>query len=73
MHHADLGLGCTVDDWPRLWVRLELERQMMTWRATRPMGMGSLPAAVREASDTDKVAWFLGRLAIDGEPAGDGG
>lgn len=73
VHHADLGLGYGVDDWPQLWVRLELDRQLMTWRATRPMGMGSLPASVGGAPDTAKVAWFLGRLAIDGAPAGDGG
>lgn len=73
VHHADLGLGYGIEDWPRLWVRLELDRQSMAWRATRPMGMGSLPAPVREASDNRKVAWFLGRLEIDGVPAGDGG
>lgn len=73
VHHADLGLDYGVDDWPALWVRLELDRQLMTWRATRPMGMGSLPAPVREAPDPAKVAWFLGRLDIDGAPRGDGG
>lgn len=73
VHHVDLGTDHSRANWPALWVRLELERQMMKWRATRPMGMGSLPPQVRELDDVDKVAWFLGRLSVDGAPGGDGG
>lgn len=72
VHHADLGLGFGRSQWPALWVRMELERQMMTWRASRPMGMGTLPPSVSTLPDVDKVAWFLGRLPVAPDDAGRG-
>ena len=68
VHHADLGLGYTIADWPAEYVRLELTRMEMLWTARRPMGMGGLPVAALAAEPHRRLAWLLGRADIDGVP-----
>jgi maleylpyruvate isomerase len=71
VHHADLGLGYTMAEWPAEYVRLELIRAEMLWAARRPMGLTSLPAQALAAEPRARLAWLLGRGVIDGlEPAG---
>ena len=71
VHHADLGLpGFGADDWSAGYVRRELDRQLMAWRASRPMGMGGLPPAANALPPARRLAWLLGRIEVDGlEPA----
>jgi maleylpyruvate isomerase len=68
VHHADLGLAYTWRDWPAEYVRLELARLTMLWASRRPMGLTELPAEVLSVPDAHRVAWLLGRAAIDGLP-----
>jgi hypothetical protein len=72
VHHSDLGRpSFGVHDWSGAFVRRELARQEMSWAARRPMGMTALPAAALALSPPQRLAWFLGRLTVDGlEPAG---
>ncbi len=71
IHQHDLGLGYSVEDWPDRWVRIELAAMTQQWSSRRPMGATMLPDAVRTLSDKPRLAWLLGRLALDGvEPAG---
>jgi maleylpyruvate isomerase len=71
VHHVDLGLGATHDDWPSTYVRLELQRMEMLWAARRPMGLTTLPPAALAARPAHRLAWLLGRSTIDGiDPAG---
>ncbi len=69
VHHADLGLGYTSEDWPAGYVRRELAVAAMAWRARMPLGLTELPAASQMLSPTDRVAWLLGRREVDGLPA----
>ena len=68
LHHADLGLGYTFDDMPAQYVRLELRRMEMLWRSRRPMGLTSLPPEAMAEPPARRLAWLLGRAAIDGLP-----
>lgn len=69
VHHADLGLpSFTFDDWSDGYVRRELRRQLMVWRSRLPMGVGDLPGEVLALSPPQRLAWLLGRLAVDGAP-----
>ncbi len=68
VHHADLGLGYTFDDLPDQYVRLELRRMEMLWRARRPMGLTSLPPEAVAEPAARRLAWLLGRASIDGLP-----
>lgn len=71
VHHADLGLGYTWQDWPADYVRRELGLLTAVWASRRPMGLTTLPAAALAAPEAQRVAWLLGRADIDGlEPAG---
>ena len=67
VHHADLGLpGFGPDDWSSGYIRRELDRQLMAWRASRPMGMGGLPAAANSLPAARRLAWLLGRIEVPG-------
>lgn len=71
LHHVDLDIGYELDDLPADYIRLELRRLEMSWRARRPMGMGPLPRAALEAPPSLRVGWLTGRADIDGlDPAG---
>jgi maleylpyruvate isomerase len=69
VHHADLGLGYTSDDWPAGYVRRDLAAKTMAWRARMPMGLTELPAAAQALSPASRLAWLLGRREVDGLPA----
>ena len=71
VHHSDLGLGFTWDDWDAEYVRVELARSTMLWSSRKPMGMTNLPPQALAATPHQRVAWLLGRLEIEGlAPAG---
>jgi maleylpyruvate isomerase len=71
VHHADLGHGYSWSDWPRDFVRIELERMTMQWASRRPMGLTTLPAAALAVPDDHRLAWLFGRAEIEGlAPAG---
>lgn len=68
--HID-GLTAGLDSLPGDYVREELRRLEMLWRARRPMGMTTLPPAVLALEPAQRLGWFLGRVDLDGvEPAG---
>lgn len=70
VHHADLGLGYTYDDWPDAFVRRELPGFVTIWKSRRPMGLTELPTEVLALTPQRRLAWMLGRLDVDGvEPA----
>lgn len=70
IHHIDLGVGIGFRDLPSEYLRLELRRMEMLWKARQPMGLTPLPVAVLAASPPDRLAWLMGRLDIEGlEPA----
>ncbi len=71
VHRVDLGLGATPEQWPAVYVRLELVRMERQWAARRPMGLTRLPAAALAAPPAERLAWLLGRGDIVGlGPAG---
>src|SRR5262249_4530339 len=43
VHHADLGLEFGWPEWSPAYVREDLRRATMAWRARQPMGQGDLP------------------------------
>lgn len=65
-HHADLNLGFDYDDLTPLFVRLELDQQIMLWRSRKPMGMTELPDIAKKLSPSQRLAWLMGRVEIDG-------
>jgi maleylpyruvate isomerase len=70
VHHADLGLAYTYDDWPDAFVRRELPGFVTIWKSRRPMGLTELPEPVLALSPPRRLAWMLGRLEVEGvEPA----
>lgn len=70
VHHVDLGLGVSFADLPAEYLRLELRRMEMLWRARRPMGLTPLPDAALARPPHERLAWLLGRGNIDGlDPA----
>jgi maleylpyruvate isomerase len=70
VHHADLGLGYTYDDWPDAFVRRELPGFVTIWKSRRPMGVTELPGPVLALSPQRRLAWMFGRLELDGvDPA----
>ena len=69
VHHADLGLGFGPSDWSAEYVRLELNRQTMTWSSRRPMGLTELPPLALALPPHHRLAWLLGRLDAAGLPA----
>jgi maleylpyruvate isomerase len=68
IHHADLGLAFTYEDWSPGYVRRELQLAEMAWRASRPMGLTGLPAEALRLPPATRLAWLVGRLAVDGLP-----
>jgi maleylpyruvate isomerase len=70
IHHADLGLaGFSYDDWSPEYVRAELDRAVMAWRATQPMGNAQLPDRALALPPARRLAWLVGRLPVEGLPA----
>ena len=71
IHHADLGLGYDFVDMPADYVASELRRLDAVWKSRQPMGLTSLPAAVLDLPEHERLAWLCGRRVIEGvEPAG---
>jgi maleylpyruvate isomerase len=68
VHHADLGLGFSFSDWSSGYVRRELHRAEMAWRASQPMGLTGLPAAALALPPPQRLAWLLGRVDVPGLP-----
>lgn len=66
VHHADLGLGYTADDWPDAFVRPELARLAGIWKSRQPMGLTELPAPVLALTPNQRLAWLMGRRDVDG-------
>lgn len=66
LHQVDLGVGITVSDLDPLYVRLELRRLEMLWMARQPMGFTPLPAEVLALAPPERLAWFTGRLNVEG-------
>lgn len=71
VHHADLDLGFTWNDWNPLFVRYDLDRRMMMWRARKPMGLTVLPDVVQQRTPNERLAWLYNRVTIDGVPPSD--
>ena len=72
VHLSDLDVGIEFDQWPDLYVRLELDRQKMMWAATHPMGLTQIPRAALELSDKHRLAWLLQRVDVEGLSKGPG-
>lgn len=71
VHHVDLDIGATFEDLPADYLRLELRRMEMLWRARQPMGLTPLPAAALAVAPATRLAWLMGRTEVDGlGPAG---
>jgi maleylpyruvate isomerase len=71
IHHVDLDLGYTIDDWPAEFVKSELARLKGEWASRQPMGLTELPAAVLALAPNERLAWLTGRSQIEGiAPAG---
>ena len=66
IHHADLNLGLDYDDLTPLYVRLELDQQIMLWRSRKPMGMTDLPEIAKKLSPSQRLAWLMGRVEVAG-------
>ena len=67
VHHADCGFTAEAwRAWPSDYVRLELEQMTMLWASRKPMGLTTLPALALAVDDHHRLAWLLGRAAIDG-------
>ncbi len=66
IHHADLNLGFGYGDLTPLYVRLELDQQIMLWRSRKPMGMTDLPEIAKRLSPSQRLAWLMGRIDVDG-------
>jgi len=66
VHHADLGLGYSWARWPSAYVREDLRRATMAYRAQQPMGQGELPAAALALIPNERLACLLGRHWPDG-------
>ena len=72
VHMTDLDLGFGYDEWPDLYVRMELDRQKMAWAASHPMGLTQLPANVMALPEKQRVAWLIRRTSVEGLPEGPG-
>ena len=68
VHHADLALDFTFANWNSTYVRYELDRQVMMWRASKPMGLTPVPKIALQLSPNERLAWFLGRTEVEGLP-----
>ena len=71
LHSVDLDIGIDLADLDAMYVRLELTRMVMLWRARQPMGLTPVPPAALALSPSDRLGWFAGRLTVEGlAPAG---
>lgn len=68
VHHADLSRDFTFANWNSTYVRYELDRQVMMWRASKPMGLTPLPEQALQLSPHERLAWLLGRRDVEGLP-----
>jgi len=66
IHRVDLGLGYTFADWPADYRRAELAKRTAQWASRKPMGFTDLPPAALALPPTDRLAWLLGRLEVEG-------
>lgn len=66
VHHADLLASVSFADWSPDYVRLDLDHQVMQWRARKPMGLTVLPEQALRLAPHDRLAWLLGRLEVPG-------
>jgi maleylpyruvate isomerase len=66
VHHADLALGYSADEWPDAFVRRELPGFVTIWQSRRPMGLTELPPEVLALTPQRRLSWMFGRLQIDG-------
>ena len=66
IHRVDLDIGYEFADLPSVYVRLELRRMEMLWKARQPMGMTSRPEPALRLTPPDRVAWLMGRLEVAG-------
>ncbi len=71
VHHADLDLGYSFENWDATFVRFGLDRQLMIWNSRKSMGLTVLPEAAAKLSPNHRLAWLLGRIAVDGLPVVD--
>jgi maleylpyruvate isomerase len=68
VHHADLDVGFGWPDWSSAFVREDLRRAVMRYRADQPMGATELPAAALALPPNERLAWLLGRARPAGLP-----
>ena len=66
VHSSDLNLAHSFESWDATFVRFELDRQLMIWNSRKSMGLTVLPDAAAKLSPNHRLAWLLGRLAVDG-------
>jgi len=59
-------LGFGYDDFTPLYVRLELDQQIMLWRSRKPMGMTEIPEIAKKLSPSQRLAWLMGRVEVEG-------
>lgn len=71
VHHVDLDREFSWEQWSELYVRLELDWQMLTWRSRKPMGLTELPPAAMRLTTRHRLAWLLGRVEVEGLPKPD--
>ncbi len=71
VHLADLNHGYSFENWDTTFVRFELERQLMIWNSRKSMGLTVLPEAAAKLSPNHRLAWLLGRIAVEGLPVVD--
>ena len=72
VHTWDLDAGVSYEEWPSLYVRIELDRQKMAWAASHPMGLTQLPKASLQLAPAHRLAWLLQRVDVEGLPKGPG-
>lgn len=71
LHHVDLDIGYTFDDFDDTHVELELPRMELSWKRRQPAGTSSLPSEALALAPPQRLAWLTGRLVVDGlDPAG---
>jgi maleylpyruvate isomerase len=66
IHLVDLDVGVGFADLDPLYVRLELVRLEMSWKARQPMGLTPLPPGALALEPWRRLAWLTGRLDVDG-------
>jgi maleylpyruvate isomerase len=74
IHHADLGLDFTIDDWAAEYVAAELEVQLPQLADRLPSGVGETPSELEDrlrgdVGDRLLLAWLVGRWSRPDLPA----